>query len=224
LVADAEPLPLCTWFKGIIALVPMVQDDGFHPDDAEIVRHVVAGDSNAFEGLVKKYGNFILAIVKKHVPIDQIEDTAQDVFLRVYRSLPTYKGDNGFKHWLSVVAVRTCHDFWRTHYRSREIPISSFSEHHQAWLEAALSETSTELFRQKGLQREAREILDGVLARLSAGDRMVVELVYLEGHSVKEAAKLLGWTATNVKVRLFRSRRKLHDLLTAKTTDRRGDP
>jgi RNA polymerase sigma-70 factor (ECF subfamily) len=43
---------------------------------------------------------------------------------------------------------------------------------------------------------------------------MALELVYLEGYSVKEAAGLLGWSTTNVKVRLFRSRKKLRGLLT----------
>jgi len=55
--------------------------------------------------------------------------------------------------------------------------------------------------------------LDWALERLPAEDRMVLELVYLEDRSVKEAARLLGWTAANVKVRSFRSRRKLHKLL-----------
>ena len=70
---------------------------------------------------------------------------------------------------------------------------------------------------EKVLQKEAGEILDLALAKLSAGDRMVLELVYLEGHSVKEAAGLLGWSTTNVKVRLFRSRRKLRGLLAHRT-------
>ena len=91
--------------------------------------------------------------------------------------------------------------------------MSSLTEQHHTWLEAALSDTSSQSFCERGLQKEAREILDWALDRLSAGDRMVIELVYLEGHSVKEAADLLGWTTANVKVRLFRSRKKLHALL-----------
>ena len=55
------------------------------------------------------------------------------------------------------------------------------------------------LNEEQALQKEAGEILDLALGRLSAGDRMVLELVYLEGHSVKEAAGLLGWSTVNVK-------------------------
>jgi RNA polymerase sigma-70 factor (ECF subfamily) len=56
--------------------------------------------------------------------------------------------------------------------------------------------------------------LDWALDRLSAEDRMVLELVYLEGLSVKETAELLGWSVANVKVRSHRSRKKVEKLLT----------
>jgi RNA polymerase sigma-70 factor, ECF subfamily len=179
----------------------------------DIVRRIVAGDANAFEQLIERYGKLVISIVKKHVPFDQIDDTLQDVFLRTYRSLPTFKSDDGFKSWLSVIAVRTCYDFWRERYKSRELPMSSLTEEHRAWLESALSDQSSQSFSEKSIQKEAREVLDWALDRLSAADRMVLELVYLEGHSVKEAAALMGWSSANVKVRLFRSRRKLHGLL-----------
>ena len=199
-----------------------MDDTSSNQDDGEIVRQVVAGNVNAFEHLLKKYQYFVLAIVKKHVPSDQIEDTVQDVFVRTYRSLPTFKG-NSFGHWLSVIAVRTCYDFWREHYKSRELPMSLLTEEHLVWLNAALFDNSNQSFREAGLQKEAREILDWALERLSAEDRMVLELVYLEGLSVKEAAYQLGWSTANVKVRLFRSRRKLYSLLTGATTDERSD-
>ena len=192
-------------------------------DDDEIVCQVVAGSVNAFEHLLKKYQYLVLGIVKKHAPNDQIEDMVQDVFVRAYRSLPTYKGKNSFGHWLSVIAVRTCYDFWRVHYKSRELPMSSLTEEHQVWLDAALFENASQSFREAGLQKEAREILDWALDRLSAEDRMVLELVYLEGLSVKEAAGQLGWSTANVKVRLFRSRKKLHSLLTEAITHERSD-
>ena len=199
-----------------------MDDTSSNQDDGEIVRQVVAGNVNAFEHLLKKYQYFVLAIVKKHVPSDQIEDTVQDVFVRTYRSLPTFKG-NSFDHWLSVIAVRTCYDFWREHYKSRELPMSLLTEEHLVWLNAALFDNSSQSFREAGLQKEAREILDWALERLSAEDRMVLELVYLEGLSVKEAAGQLGWSTANVKVRLFRSRRKLYSLLTGAITDERSD-
>jgi len=91
--------------------------------------------------------------------------------------------------------------------------MSSLTEKHQEWLENVISDTSDRAFGEHGSRKEAREVLDWALAKLSAEDRMVLELVYLEGLTVKEAAEMLGWTTANVKVRSFRSRRKLKKLL-----------
>jgi RNA polymerase sigma-70 factor (ECF subfamily) len=189
--------------------------------DAEVVYQVVSGDVNAFERLLKRYEAHVLRIVKKHIPFDKVEEVAQDVFIRIYQSLPNFKKDDSFKQWLSTITVRTCYDFWRKHYRYREIPISSLSEKHQVWLEEAMATRSSQSFDDIASQKEAREILDWALDRLSPEDRMVLELVYLEGYSVKEAANLLGWSTTKVKVRSFRSRKKLHKLFKEMSLSRR---
>ncbi len=191
------------------------------PDDIQMIRQIVTGDVNAFEQLMKKYQNHVLRIIKKHIPNNHVEDATQDVFISMYQSLRTFRYESGFDHWLSAIAVRTCYRFWRNHYKSREIPMSSLTEKHRVWLEDALSDPSSESFGERGVQEEAREILDWALDRLSAEDRMVLELVHLEGYSVKEAARLLGWSAVNVKVRSFRSRNKLRKELRKQYQDRR---
>ena len=196
--------------------------DSDTPCDVEIVRQVVDGDVNAFELLLKRYREHVLKIVKKHVPYEQIEETTHDVFVRAYQSLPTFKNTSLFKHWLSSIAVRTCYDFWRKQYRSRELPMSSLSEKQQHWLETVISDQSSRSFHEQGRQQEAREVLDWALNKLSAEDRMVLELVYLEGLSGKEAADLLGWSVANVKVRAFRSRKKLQKLISRLIPPLRG--
>jgi RNA polymerase sigma-70 factor (ECF subfamily) len=187
--------------------------DSHSSADAEVVHQVVSGDVNAFERLLKRYEAHVVRIVKKHIPFDKVEEVAQDVFVRVYQSLPNFKGDDSFKQWLSTITIRACYDFWRKHYRYREIPVSSLSEKHQVWLAKATAVRSSQSFDESDSQKEAREILDWALDRLSPEDRMVLELVYLEGYSVKEAANLLGWSTAKVKVRSFRSRKKLHKLI-----------
>jgi len=183
------------------------------PSDAEIVRRVIEGEINAFESLLLRYKDHVLEVVKKHVPYNEVEEMAHDVFVRAYQSLSTFKGRSSFRQWLSAIAVRTCYDFWRKRYRSRELPMSSLTKEHQEWLERVVSNRSGQSFDDKASQREARKLLDWALDRLSPGDRMVLELVYLEGLSGREAADLLGWTVANVKVRSLRARRRLHNLL-----------
>jgi RNA polymerase sigma-70 factor (ECF subfamily) len=188
-------------------------EDSPTANDADIVRRVVEGDVNAFEVLLTRHQDHVLRIVKRHMPYQEVAETAQEIFVRAYQSLPKYKAKGDFKQWLSAIAVRSCYDYWRRAYRSREVPLSSLTERHQDWLEAVLSDQSGESFQEKSAQREAVEILDWALGKLSAEDRMVMELVYLEGLSGKEAADLLGWSVANVKIRSLRARRKLEKLL-----------
>ncbi|WAC08700.1 MAG: sigma-70 family RNA polymerase sigma factor [Thermodesulfobacteriota bacterium] len=183
-------------------------------DDHDIVRRVTAGDINAFGVLVQKYQGHILAVVGNHIPFNQTEEVAHEVFVKAYRSLGTFKFRGGFKQWLSAIAVRTCYDFWRKEYRSREIPMSSCSEEEQNFMEKALANQFIQATSQENSQEEARELLDRALDKLSPEDRIVLELVYFEGLSAKEAAGLLGWSVANVKIRIFRSRKKLRKIIT----------
>jgi RNA polymerase sigma-70 factor (ECF subfamily) len=192
----------------------MMPDDATSQKDFEIVRRVIDGDVNAFESLLVKFKDPVFNMVSKHIPHGQVEEVAHDVFIRAYQSLPSFKYKSSFKQWLFAIAIRSCYDFWRREYRSRELPISSLTENDQRWLEEAVADQSSQANYEENARKEARELLDWALNRLSAEDRMVLELVYLDGCSVKEAADLLGWSIANVKVRSFRSRKKLRKLLT----------
>jgi len=183
------------------------------PGDETVIAQILAGDVNAFEILLNRYQAHILLIVKKHVPPSEIVEVVQDVFVRAYQSLPNFSKTGRFKQWLSAVAVRTCYDFWRQRYRNKELPLSSLSDNAGIWLENALAGRSEASFQAALEKKEAGRMLDAALRELSPENKMVLELVYLEGHSVKEAATLLGWSVSNVKVRSFRSRKKLEKIL-----------
>lgn len=200
----------------IMALTWTMPKQAAQTSDDLIVARVLEGRTDAFETLVARYENYVFGLVKKHVPSPDVEDSAQEAFIRAYRSLSTYKGKGkGFKAWLASIAIRTCYDYWRRAYRTREEPISRLTSEleHEKWFDSILAESSIRILEEKGAAEQARELLEEGLARLSAEDRMVVELVYLEGLSGREAAELLGWSTTNVKVRCFRARKKLESFL-----------
>ena len=178
-------------------------------NDLDIISRVLNGHPDDFESLLDKYKEHVVKVVSAHVPYDRTEETAHDAFVRVYKSLPNYKGTGSFKGWLTSIAVRTCYDFWRKQYRSRELPITGLSQAHQQWIDLILSDQSQKIFEENCRRREAHEVLEWALAKLSPEDRMVIELVYLQEKPVKEAARLLGWSAANVKVRSFRARRQM---------------
>ena len=183
------------------------------PKDSEIVRRILQGEVNAFGLLLDRYKDHALKMIKKRVPAPEVEDIAQEVFVKAYQSLPGFDPESHFRKWLSTIAVRTCCDYWRKAYRTRESPMSALSERHGEWLERVISSESTVSAEGRTRQEEAKEVLAWALARLSPEDRMVVEMVYLEGMTGREAADLLGWSTANVKVRAFRSRKRLRKLL-----------
>lgn len=181
--------------------------------DQQVIQRILAGDIDEFEILVVQYQKDVMNLVCKHVPYDEIEEIAQDAFIRAYQALPSFNFKSSFKTWLNTITIRTCYEYWRKHYRSREVTIGSMTEAQLQWLEEILSEKDSQSLKERGEQEEAREVLKLALDHLSPEDRIVLELVHLEGKSGKEAATLLGWSLANVKIRSFRSRQKLYKIL-----------
>jgi RNA polymerase sigma-70 factor, ECF subfamily len=184
--------------------------------DEEVIRRVVAGEVDLFEELLLRYQEHVGRVVAGHVPREMVEEVTHDVFVRAYTSLPTYSFRTPFSHWLSTIAVRSCYDVWRSVSARKEVPLSGPSEaveEQQQWTEHLLAAESKDRFDTMVRQRDATNLLQRALAHLSPENRMVVDLVHLEGHSVREAAELLGWTVVNVKVRAHRARQQLRKVL-----------
>ena len=183
------------------------------PDDEEIVRLVLGGDVDRFAVLLDRHRRYVFAIVAGHVPPESVEETAHDVFVRAYRSLPAWKKTGGFRHWLAGIAVRTCKDFWRRRYRSRETTMNALSAEQVERIERAVADESAPDSEKAFASREAAEILDRAMEELPAVDRTILRLVNIEERPVREAAGLLGLSEANVKIRGFRARRKLRSRL-----------
>ncbi len=182
-------------------------------DDLEIISEVLDGDTNRFEVLIDRHREHVFRIVGRRVPREDIEEVAHDVFVRAWSSLTSFRGESPFAYWLSKIAVRTCHDYWRVRYRSKEAPMSSLGEDHADWLESTMTGESGASFESGESRMIARDLMMRALAQLSPADRAVIELVHLEERPVREAADMLGWSTANVKVRAHRSRKKLKKIL-----------
>ena len=186
---------------------------GSVPSDEEIIRRVLAGEVDLFVELITRYQQHVGRIVAGHVRRDMVEEVSHDVFVRAYTSLSTYSRRTPFAHWLSRIALRSCYDAWRSMAARKELPLSSLGDEHQQWAERLLAAESHERFEELVRQQETTELLHRALAQLSPENRMVVTLVHLEGHSVREAAERLGWSVINVKVRAHRARQQLRQIL-----------
>ena len=180
-------------------------------DDLAIIHRVLHGEIDLFAELITRYQQHVARIVNRHVPPDRVAEVTHDVFVRAYSGLPGFSERAPFEHWLSSIAVRTCYQFWRA-IRREELPVSALTEEHQQWMEHVLAAESDDQFREQARRREAAELLQWGLNHLSADNRLVLSLVYLEGYSAREAASLLEWSIAKVKVRAHRARQTLRKL------------
>src|SRR6266540_6008414 len=104
--------------------------------DAELIAAVLNGDAASFEPLVKKYQPRVFATARRYARREsEVEDIVQEVFLKAFQKLGSFRGDAPFEHWLMRLAVRTCYDFLRSHQRNRESAFSDLSEPEDDWLE-----------------------------------------------------------------------------------------
>ena len=185
-------------------------DEGFV---LESIRRVLAGDVEAFAGVVNAHRHLIAADLARRLPAQDVPEVAQDVFLRAFRSLPNYRGEAPFRIWILRIARHAALDFWRKKYRRRDLLHADLDEAGLRNVEAVQQERLAEQATDRDVQAAAREWLAAALVRLSPDDRAVITLVELEERSMEDAARRLGCGLSAVKVRAFRARRRLKKIL-----------
>ena len=178
-------------------------------DDHDIIQQILNGDINQFELLINKYRRKIFSIVCKRVPNKDQELIAQDIFIKAFRSLSTFKTTMPFENWLATIAVRTCYDYWRSQHRSRQIQTVTTGDKHEEWLKSVHNAHSLEQFNREVSKQETLEVLTSVMKKLSPEDRVLIDLIYFENWKLKEAAEILNWKLEKTKVRTMRARKKL---------------
>src|SRR5215510_3617665 len=109
--------------------------------EAELIAAVLGGDSASFEPLVAKYSGRVFATARRYARREsEVEDIVQEVWLKAFQKLKSFRGEAPFEHWLMRLAVRTCYDFLRGHQRNRELTFSELTEAESAWLSRVGSE------------------------------------------------------------------------------------
>lgn len=183
-------------------------------EDAAVAEAILQGDIERYAELIEKYRDPVYAIVARRVPSPAVAAVAHDVFVRAYQSLSNYGGDSPFGNWASRIAIRTCCDYWRQEMKQNaRIVAAPATEDQRQWLEQAAGCNAADEADRLIRKKEASELLEWVLLRLSPEDRTLVESVYQEGLPLKDVAAAMGWSLVNTKVRAMRARRKMRQLL-----------
>lgn len=170
------------------------------------------GDEAAATRLVEGLYGHVLRIVRNHLPRQADEqDLAQEVFMKAFASIDSFRGLQPFPHWLARIAVNTCHDQLRRQKARPELRFSDLGEPDVAFLESVMAADPS----QTATPPEAggRELVDKLLATLKPGERLLLQWLDLEKKTVREVCDLTGWGISKVKVGAMRARRKLNENL-----------
>ena len=174
-------------------------------DDDDLARAAAAGSSAAFGELMRVHKCRIFAMAAGYARNHhELDDLAQDIFIRAWRGLPTWQGAAPFGHWLARVAVRACYDFLRRHRQRRAREVSR-----DALLADGVILAEPEAGTASAEENAALVRVRCALSRLHPRDQLVLTLLELEDRTVREVAALTGWSESNVKVRAHRARTRL---------------
>jgi len=177
-------------------------------DERQLVRRAQKGDKEAFEVLVRRHQHRVFAVARGILKRQEdVEDIAQQVFVKAYFSLKRFDQRAAFSTWLYKITVNECWDLLRKRKARPLIYEADFSEEQSRQFGA--SEQRADSGPDTSERMAMRQRLDNTLAQLDDRDRAMLILKEVEGFSVEEIADSFGLNANTVKVRLFRARRRV---------------
>ncbi|TDI16479.1 MAG: RNA polymerase sigma factor [Acidobacteria bacterium] len=178
--------------------------------DAQLVKATVEGDSQAFEEIVERYQRLVFNIIYHYMGRrNEVEDLAQEVFLKAFRALETFDATRPLKSWIGRITANTCLDEIR---KAPKRKVWSFAD--LGGDEESKIEYFYERFGQHSSLTEKDvedlfELLEKLMERLNRKDKMAFVLRELEGLSYPEIAKALQSSELAVRLRVSRSKKRL---------------
>jgi RNA polymerase sigma-70 factor (ECF subfamily) len=180
----------------------METNQGSELADSELVRKVQAGDSEAFERLVRRYYRQVFSLASAYLSVAaDAEDVVQDSFLRVLDRIQTFNPRRPFTPWLYQVARNVAKNFRRKLGRHRVIPLSDV----EGIVESSFPEPAEEAGRS-----ELRRHVAMAISQLPRRQRLAFTLFELEGYNANEVGEMMGLNAAAVRSNVYHARRTLH--------------
>ena len=169
--------------------------------ERELVERCRSGDERAFQELVDRHKDLVFALIARTVQDrSRAEDLAQDVFLRIHRGLPYFRGEARLSTWIYRIVANVClqdHD--------RAPRTSTLDEERDAHAVSVADRQFTDL--------EVRDRLEKAIARLPPNQRLLVAAHYLEGVQYEDLAEALNLPMGTVKTHLYRAKQQLRRML-----------
>jgi RNA polymerase sigma-70 factor (ECF subfamily) len=175
--------------------------------EPDLIDRARQGDSGAFNQLVAAYRKRILGTISRLIgrPED-VEDVAQEVFVRLYYSLDQLRTPEVFEPWLYRLSVNACYDYLRRLRRRGEYRMADLSEQQVLMADSSASGKRSDEDAEKV---RLREFVEALFRHVSEEDRLLLTLKEVEGLSLKELEKVYRVNENALKVRLFRARQRV---------------
>jgi len=175
-------------------------------DEIIYIKRILDGETNLFSYFPERYSRSIHSLIARIIPSkEDAEELTQDTFLKAFRKLDTFKGECSFSTWLFRIAYNTAISATR----KRRIILPAIDD---AMLERVSDELVDTVFEDD--EDEIRlQKLEAAINKLTVEEKTLITLFYTDNKPVAEIADLLEQTTDNVKVRLFRVRKKLYVLM-----------
>jgi len=177
-----------------------------YQDDNHYIDRVLNGDVSAYAMLVAKYKNLVFSIALKILNNrEDAEEIAQDCFLKAFQALKTFEKKSKFSTWLYRIVYNTAISKTRKK-RLDLVPMDNYVIHNytEDGVAAAVDEIDPE---------EQKVLIERAMERLSDDESLLITLFYKGENSIEDISNITGLSMSNVKVRLHRIRKKLHDEL-----------
>lgn len=192
--------------------------------DAELVARVQGGDKHAFDLLVLKYQRKIMRLLSRMIRDPaEIEDVAQEAFIKAYRALPQFRGDSAFYTWLYRIAINTARNWLASNSRRPSTPSSHENEDGETFDETDnLTDNTTP--ESELASRQIAQTVNKAIEDLPEDLRTAIVLREIEGMSYEDIAQSMNCPIGTVRSRIFRAREavaaKLRPMM-ANSSDRR---
>lgn len=173
--------------------------------DQQLVARVQKGDSRAFDMLVLKYQHKIMGLISRYVhDSDEVQDVAQEAFIKAYRALPRFRGDSAFYTWLYRIAINTAKNHLVS--RSRRPPGSDVEIEDAEYFEAGDALRTIETPESALFGAELKAVVERAIGELPDDLRTAVTLREFDGLSYEDIADVMDCPVGTVRSRIFRAR------------------
>jgi len=182
--------------------------------DQQLVEKVQRGDKHAFDLLVIKYQRRLARLLSRFIRDPaEVEDIAQETFIKAYRALPSFRGDSAFYTWLYRIGVNTAKNFLVSQGRKFPTSVSGLDAEEAENFEGAdqLREVNTPETELMG--KQVAQTVNQVLEVLPEELRTAIILREIEGLSYEEIAEIMNCPIGTVRSRIFRAREAVADKL-----------